>query len=119
MKLMRIAVQDVIVEMTDDDGVGGVDYSFECIGNVQVHAETVHTSHVFLLKTQGCRPHDGTCTICDILGGADSVALCLQVMRAALECCHKGWGQSVVIGVAAAGKEISTRPFQLVTGEIT
>ena len=37
-------------------------------------------------------------------------------MRAALECCHKGWGQSVVIGVAAAGKEISTRPFQLVTG---
>lgn len=39
-------------------------------------------------------------------------------MRAALECCHKGWGQSVVIGVAAAGKEISTRPFQLVTGEI-
>ena len=40
----------------------------------------------------------------------------IQVMRAALECCHKGWGQSVVIGVAAAGKEIATRPFQLVTG---
>jgi S-(hydroxymethyl)glutathione dehydrogenase/alcohol dehydrogenase len=66
--------QEVIVEMTNDDGVGGVDYSFECIGNV-------------------------------------------DVMRAALESCHKGWGQSVVIGVAAAGKEISTRPFQLVTGE--
>ncbi len=46
MTLIRMAVQDVIVEMTDDDGVGGVDYSFECIGNVQVHAETVHTSHV-------------------------------------------------------------------------
>jgi S-(hydroxymethyl)glutathione dehydrogenase/alcohol dehydrogenase len=52
---------------------GGADYSFECIGNV-------------------------------------------QVMRQALECCHKGWGTSVVIGVAPAGAEISTRPFQLVTG---
>ena len=64
-------VQDVIVEMTD----GGVDYSFECIGNV-------------------------------------------EVMRAALECCHKGWGESVIIGVAGAGKEIRTRPFQLVTGRV-
>ena len=64
-------IQDVIVEMTD----GGVDFSFECIGNV-------------------------------------------QVMRAALECCHKGWGESVVIGVAGAGQEISTRPFQLVTGRV-
>jgi S-(hydroxymethyl)glutathione dehydrogenase/alcohol dehydrogenase len=64
-------VQDVIVEMTD----GGVDFSFECIGNV-------------------------------------------KVMRSALECCHKGWGESVIIGVAAAGQEISTRPFQLVTGRI-
>lgn len=67
--------QEVIVEMTNQDGVGGVDYSFECIGNV-------------------------------------------GVMRAALECCHKGWGQSVVIGVAAAGQEICTRPFQLVTGAL-
>ena len=39
-------------------------------------------------------------------------------MRQALECCHKGWGESVVIGVAAAGAEISTRPFQLVTGRV-
>ncbi len=39
-----------------------------------------------------------------------------QVMRAALECAHRGWGQSVIIGVAGAGQEISTRPFQLVTG---
>jgi S-(hydroxymethyl)glutathione dehydrogenase/alcohol dehydrogenase len=39
-------------------------------------------------------------------------------MRQALECCHKGWGQSVIIGVAAAGQEISTRPFQLVTGRV-
>ena len=69
------AVQDVIVEMTNQDGVGGVDYSFEAIGNT-------------------------------------------GVMRAALECCHKGWGQSVIIGVAAAGQEISTRPFQLVTGAV-
>jgi len=64
-------VQDVIVEMTD----GGVDFSFECIGNV-------------------------------------------DVMRAALECCHKGWGESVIIGVAGAGQEIRTRPFQLVTGRV-
>jgi S-(hydroxymethyl)glutathione dehydrogenase/alcohol dehydrogenase len=64
-------IQEVIVEMTD----GGVDYSFECIGNV-------------------------------------------KVMRAALECCHKGWGESVIIGVAGAGEEISTRPFQLVTGRV-
>ena len=62
-------IQDVIVELTD----GGVDYSFECIGNV-------------------------------------------NVMRSALECCHKGWGESIIIGVAGAGQEISTRPFQLVTG---
>ncbi|ESE43058.1 S-(hydroxymethyl)glutathione dehydrogenase/class III alcohol dehydrogenase [Shewanella decolorationis] len=64
-------IQEVIVEMTD----GGVDYSFECIGNV-------------------------------------------NVMRSALECCHKGWGASVIIGVAGAGQEISTRPFQLVTGRV-
>jgi S-(hydroxymethyl)glutathione dehydrogenase/alcohol dehydrogenase len=64
-------IQDVIVELTD----GGVDYSFECIGNV-------------------------------------------NLMRSALECCHKGWGESVVIGVAGAGQEISTRPFQLVTGRV-
>ncbi|MHA6126463.1 S-(hydroxymethyl)glutathione dehydrogenase/class III alcohol dehydrogenase [Pseudomonas fluorescens group sp. PF-1] len=64
-------IQDVIVELTE----GGVDYSFECIGNV-------------------------------------------NLMRAALECCHKGWGESVIIGVAGAGQEISTRPFQLVTGRV-
>ncbi|KAF8392117.1 hypothetical protein HHK36_022459 [Tetracentron sinense] len=64
-------IQQVIVDLTD----GGVDYSFECIGNV-------------------------------------------TVMRAALECCHKGWGTSVIVGVAASGQEISTRPFQLVTGRV-
>jgi S-(hydroxymethyl)glutathione dehydrogenase/alcohol dehydrogenase len=64
-----VPIQDVIVELTD----GGVDYSFECIGNV-------------------------------------------NVMRSALECCHKGWGESIIIGVAGAGQEIATRPFQLVTG---
>lgn len=65
------SIQDVIVELTN----GGVDFSFECIGNV-------------------------------------------KVMRSALECCHKGWGESVIIGVAGAGEEISTRPFQLVTGRV-
>src|SRR5690554_3103749 len=64
-------IQEVIIEMTD----GGVDFSFECIGNV-------------------------------------------DVMRSALECCHRGWGESVIIGVAGAGQEISTRPFQLVTGRV-
>ena len=54
---------------------GGADYSFECIGNV-------------------------------------------EVMRQALECCHKGWGESIIIGVAPAGAEIATRPFQLVTGRV-
>tara|TARA_B100000676_G_scaffold48097_1_gene47031 strand:+ start:14891 stop:16024 length:1134 start_codon:yes stop_codon:yes gene_type:complete len=64
-------IQDVIVEMSG----GGVDFSFECIGNV-------------------------------------------NVMRSALECCHKGWGESVIIGVAGAGEEICTRPLQLVTGRV-
>jgi len=52
-------------------------------------------------------------------GGADYSFECIgntTTMRQALECCHKGWGQSVIIGVAAAGQEIATRPFQLVTG---
>jgi S-(hydroxymethyl)glutathione dehydrogenase/alcohol dehydrogenase len=54
-------------------------------------------------------------------GGADYSFECVgntDLMRQALECCHRGWGVSVVIGVAAAGKEISTRPFQLVTGRV-
>jgi S-(hydroxymethyl)glutathione dehydrogenase/alcohol dehydrogenase len=64
-------IQDVIIDLTN----GGVDYSFECVGNT-------------------------------------------NLMRAALECCHKGWGESVIVGVAGAGQEISTRPFQLVTGRV-
>jgi S-(hydroxymethyl)glutathione dehydrogenase / alcohol dehydrogenase len=54
-------------------------------------------------------------------GGADYSFECIgnvKTMRAALECCHKGWGESIIIGVAAAGEEISTRPFQLVTGRV-
>ena len=54
-------------------------------------------------------------------GGADYTFDCTgntEVMRTALECCHRGWGQSIIIGVAEAGKEISTRPFQLVTGRV-
>ena len=64
-------IQEVIVNLTE----GGVDYSFECVGNT-------------------------------------------HLMRSALECCHKGWGESVIIGVAGAGEEIATRPFQLVTGRV-
>jgi len=66
-----IPIQEVIVDLTE----GGVDYSFECVGNT-------------------------------------------DLMRSALECCHKGWGESTIIGVAGAGQEISTRPFQLVTGRV-
>ena len=54
-------------------------------------------------------------------GGADYSFECIgnvQTMRQALECCHRGWGESIIIGVAAAGQEISTRPFQLVTGRV-
>ncbi len=66
---VSVPIQEAIVDMTD----GGVDYSFECIGNP-------------------------------------------DIMRAALECCHKGWGVATIVGVAPAGAEIRTRPFQLVTG---
>ncbi|HHH11743.1 MAG TPA: S-(hydroxymethyl)glutathione dehydrogenase, partial [Sorangium sp.] len=54
-------------------------------------------------------------------GGADYSFECIgrtDTMRQALECCHKGWGESIIIGVAGAGQEISTRPFQLVTGRV-
>lgn len=68
-KDVRGGLVDHLVELTG----GGADYSFECIGSV-------------------------------------------EVMRTALECCHKGWGESIIIGVAGAGEEISTRPVQLVTG---
>ena len=68
-------VQGDLVPYLVDLTKGGADYSFECIGNV-------------------------------------------NVMRQALECCHKGWGESIIIGVAGAGQEISTRPFQLVTGRV-
>jgi S-(hydroxymethyl)glutathione dehydrogenase/alcohol dehydrogenase len=57
----------------------------------------------------------------DQIGGADYTFDCtgnVQVMRQALECCHRGWGVSVIIGVAPAGAEIATRPFQLVTGRV-
>jgi S-(hydroxymethyl)glutathione dehydrogenase/alcohol dehydrogenase len=67
--------RDKVVQAVQDLTDGGVDFSFECIGNV-------------------------------------------AVMRQALECCHRGWGQSIIIGVAGAGQEIATRPFQLVTGRV-
>jgi S-(hydroxymethyl)glutathione dehydrogenase/alcohol dehydrogenase len=61
-----------------------------------------------------------TKTGADQIGGADYTFECgnVNLMRAALESCHRGWGQSIIIGVAGAGQEISTRPFQLVTGRI-
>ncbi|NOQ85112.1 MAG: S-(hydroxymethyl)glutathione dehydrogenase/class III alcohol dehydrogenase [Myxococcales bacterium] len=65
---------DLVAYLVDLTG-GGADYTFECVGNV-------------------------------------------ELMRQALECCHKGWGESVIVGVAGAGEEIATRPFQLVTGRV-
>merc|ERR1712223_407581 len=65
------------------------------------------------------RIQDVICKLTD--GGVDYSFECIglpQTMRAALECCHKGWGESCIIGVAASGQEISTRPFQLVTGRV-
>ena len=67
--------RDKVVQAIVDLTGGGADFSFECIGNV-------------------------------------------DVMRQALECSHRGWGESIIIGVAASGKEIATRPFQLVTGRV-
>lgn len=75
--------------------------------------------------THFLNPKDGGNVVDDIIqltdGGADYSFECIgstATMRQALECCHKGWGQSVIIGVAAAGEEIHTRPFQLVTGRV-
>jgi S-(hydroxymethyl)glutathione dehydrogenase/alcohol dehydrogenase len=73
--------------------------------------------------TDFVNPRDGGDVVARIVeltdGGADYSFDCTgntDVMRQALECCHRGWGTSVIIGVAEAGKEIATRPFQLVTG---
>src|SRR5207237_9029653 len=57
----------------------------------------------------------------DQIGGADYTFECVgnvKLMRAALESCHRGWGESIIIGVAGSGQEIATRPFQLVTGRV-
>jgi S-(hydroxymethyl)glutathione dehydrogenase/alcohol dehydrogenase len=64
---------------------------------------------------------DLTKTASDAMGGADYTFECVgsvKLMRAALESCHRGWGESIIIGVAGSGEEISTRPFQLVTGRV-
>eukprot|EP01104_Vermistella_antarctica_P005829 TRINITY_DN164_c0_g1_i2.p4 TRINITY_DN164_c0_g1~~TRINITY_DN164_c0_g1_i2.p4 ORF type:complete len:191 (-),score=43.88 TRINITY_DN164_c0_g1_i2:1450-2022(-) len=76
--------------------------------------------------TEFVNPNDHEEPIQDVIvgltdGGVDFSFECIgrvETMRAALECCHKGWGVSTIIGVAAGGKEISTRPFQLVTGRV-
>jgi S-(hydroxymethyl)glutathione dehydrogenase/alcohol dehydrogenase len=76
--------------------------------------------------TDVINPKDYSDPIQDVIveltdGGADYSFECVgntDLMRSALECCHKGWGESIIIGVAGAGQEISTRPFQLVTGRV-
>ena len=67
---------------------------------------------------------NGRCVLergADQIGGADYTFECVgnvKLMRIALECCHRGWGESIIIGVAGSGQEIATRPFQLVTGRV-
>ena len=76
---------------------------------------------IFVMNADGSRPVNLTKTPADQIGGADYAFECVgnvNLMRAALECCHRGWGECVIIGVAGAGQEISTRPFQLVTGRV-
>lgn len=74
------------------------------------------------LNTKGMNREDVVAKIVEMTGGgADYSFDCTgntEVMRTALECCHRGWGESIIIGVAEAGKEIATRPFQLVTGRV-
>lgn len=74
------------------------------------------------LNTKGMNREDVVARIVEMTGGgADYSFDCTgntEVMRTALECCHRGWGESIIIGVAEAGKEIATRPFQLVTGRV-
>src|SRR3546814_16314730 len=74
------------------------------------------------LNTKGLSREETVAKIVELTdGGADysfDATGNTEVMRTALECCHRGWGESIVLGVAEAGKEISTRPFQLVTGRV-
>lgn len=173
----------VLVEMSPSGW--GIDYTFECIGSVEVRdvrtacvASSIAVEQTLDLSKQGgwrplsqarprqkaprpasgvCRPrpwrarvgsplsappppstaaeppgwsHAWACRVPSLAAGTRSPCTrvpnprCtrpparLQVMRAALECAHRGWGESVVIGVAASGKELATRPFQLVTGRV-
>lgn len=96
-------IQQVLIEKTD----GGVDYSFECIGNVALMRSALVSTHrifygiiIFFRKNKETK--------------YDNFSWWFYL--GAQEATHKGWGVSVIIGVAAAGTEISTRPFQLVTG---
>lgn len=140
-------IQEVLVEMTD----GGVDYSFECIGNVQIMVRhTVQNmQHIFMIIDTEISHMQSTSLLkmlidhlnlavgveCGQCSRQVAQAACemlfrnwrcvetrnmtsLLFQRAALEACHKGWGESVIIGVAGAGQEIATRPFQLVTGRV-
>ena len=77
--------------------------------------------HDALRESEGSRRRSGAHLVALTDGGADYSFECVgnvELMRQALECCHRGWGVSVIIGVAGAGQEIKTRPFQLVTGRV-
>ena len=90
-------------------------------GEIQLFNETISNQNNFL-NPKEFEEENLLQKIIEITdGGADYSFECIgnvKVMRQALECCHKGWGQSIIIGVAGAGQEISTRPFQLVTGRV-
>lgn len=154
MRLAGWLAAQVLIEMSPTGW--GIDYTFECIGQVEVR-ERECLGVPCLCLGEG-RLGGLPCRSCDTVGRqarwrqrvlpnaspglhsylhapgtpgsktgrhqlrmyclctAPRTAPVLQVMRAALECAHRGWGESIVVGVAAAGKEVSTRPFQLVTG---
>src|SRR6185503_16114348 len=106
-------------------GLGGVGLSV-IQGAVMATAKRIIPVDINPGKTEMINPKDFDNPIQQVIvgmteWGVDYSFECVgntQLMRSALECCHRGWGESIIIGVAASGQEISTRPFQLVTGRV-
>ncbi|MBX9461723.1 MAG: S-(hydroxymethyl)glutathione dehydrogenase/class III alcohol dehydrogenase [Aquamicrobium sp.] len=109
---LRLAGADMIigVDLNNDKKAWGEKFGMTHFVNpTEIDGDVV--AHIINMTKRGA----------DHIGGADYTFDCtgnVKVMRQALECAHRGWGESIVIGVAGAGQEISTRPFQLVTGRV-
>jgi S-(hydroxymethyl)glutathione dehydrogenase/alcohol dehydrogenase len=100
-------IQQVISDLTD----GGVDYSFECIGNVSVMRSALECCHKLNIAAAALS-HELNCSNITL------VVVLVHMTKTFFVENFQGWGTSVVVGVAASGQEISTRPFQLVTGRV-